>query len=78
VEFESPHLHHKDLEPSAGPLVHTWYTWLGAAAREVAQLIKRRLRAARTRAVLAAEDRGARVARVPQLAAARPRALPGA
>jgi hypothetical protein len=33
---------------------------------------KRRLRAARKRAVLAAEDRGARVARNPQLAAARP------
>jgi hypothetical protein len=38
---------------------------------------KRRLRAARKRAVLAAEDRGTRVARIPSLAAARPRrALP--
>ena len=34
---------------------------------------KRRLRAARKRAVLAAEYRGARVARIPQPAAARPR-----
>ena len=41
--------------------------------------LKRRLRAARKRAVLAAEYRGTRVARIPQLAAAQPRpALPGA
>jgi hypothetical protein len=40
---------------------------------------KRRLRAGRKRPVLAAEYRGTRVARIPQLAAARPRpALPGA
>jgi hypothetical protein len=46
--------------------------------RNFSTTFKRRLRAGRKRPVLAAEYRGRRVARIPQLAAARPhRAQPG-
>jgi hypothetical protein len=49
-----------------------------SGCEEFLYTLKRRLRAARKRAVLAAEYRGTRGARIPQLAAARPRpALPG-
>jgi hypothetical protein len=59
---------HRHDEPVAQPSC----TWPQDRVRISILILKRRLRAARKRAVLAAEDRGTRVARIPQLAAARP------
>jgi hypothetical protein len=54
-------------------IIHKVYRGRALPCEEFLYDFKRRLRAARKRAVLAAEYRGTRVARNPQLTAARPR-----